>query len=190
MKNFKFSFISALLGALTLGQAKAQTHEHHQNTKVSADTTKKSIPQETHAMVGENHFTIKYYAPAVRGRVIWGGLVSYGQVWVTGAHSATSIEFSQNIKIKGKVVPAGKYAFFTIPNKKTWTIILNKNWEQHLADEYNLNEDVIRIEVKPKKLKQTVERLNYAIEAKTSKNGILTVSWEKIAVNLDFINEP
>jgi len=35
--------------------------------------------------------------------------------------------------IGDKTVPAGKYAFFTIPGKEDWTIIMNKNWRQHLT---------------------------------------------------------
>jgi hypothetical protein len=127
----------------------------------------------------------------VRGRVIWGGLVAYGQVWVTGAHNATSIEFTQDVKINNTVVKAGKYAFFTIPNKNKWTIILNKNWEQHLADEYDQKDDVLRIEVKPEKLKTNVERLNYEVNTKDKgkKTGEIAMSWEKLKVSFSFENQ-
>ena len=169
----------------------AQEHQHEQKTQSKADTTKKSIPSETHAMVGTNHFTIKYHAPAVRGRVIWGGLVAYGQVWVTGAHSATSIEFTQDIKIGNNIVKAGKYAFFTIPDKKSWTVILNKNWEQHLADEYNQKDDVVRFEVKPKKLKEVAERLEYKVnkKGKDKKTAEIEVVWEKLSIAFNFENQ-
>jgi Protein of unknown function (DUF2911) len=163
---------------------KAQDHKHEHTANTVVDTIKGSIAQETHAMVGENHYTIKYYSPAVRGRVIWGGLVAYGQVWVTGAHSATSIEFTKDVKINNTVVKAGKYAFFTIPNKKKWTMIINKNFDQHLADEYDAKDDVVRLEVKPKKQKQLTERLKYEIEAKNAKTAELSVSWEKLKISL------
>jgi hypothetical protein len=169
---------------LLFSLAKAQDHKHHQKENTATtDTIKGSIAQETHAMVGENHFTIKYHSPAVRGRVIWGGLVAYGQVWVTGAHSATSVEFTQDVKINNTVVKAGKYAFFTIPNKKKWTIILNKNWEQHLADEYDQKDDILRFEVKPKKQKQHTERLKYDLETKKDNVGEFAVSWEKLRIS-------
>ncbi len=162
---------------------KAQDHKHHQTKNTVADTIKGSIAQETHAMVGENHFTIKYHSPAVRGRVIWGGLVAYGQVWVTGAHSATSIEFTQDIKIGNTIIKAGKYAFFTIPNKGKWTIIINKNFDQHLADEYDAKDDIVRFEVKSKKQKQLTERLEYDLVAKNNNVADFVVSWEKLKVS-------
>jgi len=83
-------------------------HEHHQPEAASAtqpDNSKKSIPQEAHGNVGDAHISVYYHSPAVRDRVIWGGLVPYGEVWVTGAHSATSIEFSKAIEIEGTTIP-------------------------------------------------------------------------------------
>jgi flagellar biosynthesis component FlhA len=190
MKNIVLYIISSIL-LLFSYLTQAQDHQHHQKSETKADTTKKSIPAETHAMVGANHFTIKYYAPAVRGRVIWGGLVAYGQVWVTGAHSATSIEFTQDIKIGNNIVKAGKYAFFTIPNQKSWTVMLNKNWEQHLADEYDQKDDVLRFEVKPKKQKEIAERLVYEVnkKGKDKKAGEIVVRWEKLSIAFEFENQ-
>lgn len=187
MKNIIFICFSIALFFNSLAQA--QDHKNHQKNEVKADTSKKSIPAETHAIVGKNHYTIKYHSPAVRGRVIWGGLVAYGQVWVTGAHSATSVEFTQDVKIKGKLLKAGKYAFFTIPTKDKWTIIFNKNWEQHLADEYDAKDDVLRFEVKPKKQKETTERLKYDLKKKSDTEGEFAVSWEKLKISFELENQ-
>lgn len=164
-------------------------HEHHTNSPLAQqDTIKGSIQREVHQLVGKNHFTLNYYSPAVRRRMIWGGLVAYDQVWVTGAHRATNVEFTQAIRIDGKVIPAGKYAFFTIPGKKNWTLILNTRWDQHLADEYNAVEDVIRMDVKPEKTKEFFERLKYEIQEDSPEKGTITVSWEKVSAQLEFTN--
>ncbi len=48
----------------------------------------------------------------------------YDEVWVTGAHDATTIEIAKPFVIGGKEIPAGKYAIFTIPGKKEWTVII------------------------------------------------------------------
>ena len=129
---------------------------------------------------------IKYHAPAVRGRMIWGGLVPYGEVWVTGAHSATSWEFDKDIVINDKTIPAGKYAIFTIPNKEKWTVIINKKWEQHLADKYDAKDDVVRMEVAPQVVTANQERLSYAITSESNKSGQLSIGWEKIKVTVPF----
>ena len=88
------------------------------------DTLKGSLKALVTGKIGSTVITINYYSPAVRGRVIWSGLVPMDQVWVTGAHKATSIEFEGPLKVGDVDLPAGKYGFFTIPSKEEWTIII------------------------------------------------------------------
>lgn len=109
------------------------------------DSLKGSLKAKAMGSIGGAGITINYYSPAVRGRIIWGGLVPFDNVWVTGAHSATTIEFDQEVEIGGAVVAPGKYALFTIPGNEQWTLIINKNWDQHLADNYDQKEDVVRV---------------------------------------------
>lgn len=177
MKNITFLF--AFISFAAFGQ-----HDHAKATVVQ-DTIKKSIPKEVHAQFGEAHMMIHYHAPAVRGRVIWGGLIPYGDVWVTGAHSATNWEFNKDIIINDKTIAAGKYAIFTIPGKENWTVIINKNWDQHLADEYDTKDDVIRVTVKPE-LQNHQERLSYALTSADNKKGQLIIAWEKVRITLPF----
>lgn len=161
---------------------KAQ-HAHDTTTKAKT-ANQKSIAQEEHAQIGETHITILYTAPAVRDRIIWGGLVPYGEVWVTGAHRATSIEIDHEFMVDGKKIPAGKYGIFTIPGKDHWTFILNKKWDQHLTDEYNPTEDVLRVEAKPRTLSDVQERLNYTLTELSETEAVLSVSWEKLKINI------
>src|SRR5687768_6623887 len=62
--------------------------------------------------IGTTKITIDYHRPGVKGRAIWGGLVPYDQPWRMGANEATTITFSDPVKVEGKEVPAGKYSFF------------------------------------------------------------------------------
>src|SRR5258708_14335346 len=146
------------------------------------DTTRGSIPSSAEIVIGKARIRINYYSPAVRGRIIWGGLVPYDQVWVTGAHSATAIEFSVPVSIGGKEIKAGKYAFFTIPSKEEWTIIINKNWEQHLADDYNEKDDVARLKA-PVQESQQRERLKYYLVQIDESTMEVTVAWDKVKVS-------
>ncbi|MGV3502548.1 MAG: DUF2911 domain-containing protein [Adhaeribacter sp.] len=98
--------------------------------QAEADTLKGSLKAQASGRIGPAILQISYHSPAVRERVVWGGLVPYKQVWVTGAHRATSLEISQAVRIGGQALPAGKYALFTIPGEKEWTVIVNKNWNQ------------------------------------------------------------
>lgn len=150
------------------------------------DTLKGSLQAVATGKIGNAEITISYYSPAVRGRTIWGGLVAYDNVWVTGAHKATNIKFDKDIKIGDTVVAAGTYAFFTIPGKEEWTIILNKNWNQHLADEYSQADDILRFNVVPEIDENQQERLRYVIERESDTVGEIVMYWEKIEIALPF----
>jgi hypothetical protein len=176
-------FLSVLTTYIVFSQ---HIHESATETKMPTDTIKKSIPKEVHAQLGDAHHMIYYYAPAVRGRAIWGGLVPFGEVWVTGAHRATNWEFDKDIIIGKQRIPAGKYGVFTIPGKKEWVFILNKNWDQHLADDYKASEDVIRISIKPDKSNRLQERLTYYLNEVKGKQNELVMSWEKIRIKVPF----
>ena len=136
-------------------------------------------------MIGNNHVHMEYSAPSVRGRAIWGELVPYHKIWVTGAHMATSLQFNSDLKIAGNVIPAGKYAFFTIPGEKEWTIIINKNWNQHQADDYNMADDAVRFMVTPEFLNEPVEELKFEVIQAGDKNGKIVFQWEKLKFSID-----
>ncbi len=151
-------------------------------TVISKDTAKGSLPYEVRTSVGKAAININYYAPAVRGRVIWGGLVPYDAVWVTGAHSATSLQVNRDFQVGNKTINAGKYAIFTIPGREEWTVIINKRWNQHLADDYKEAEDLVRVKVKPQTTEGVTERLKYGIEKTGENTANIIISWEKLRV--------
>jgi hypothetical protein len=154
--------------ALSVVGAQAQKEEACYNPNAVKDSTKKSIKSIAEGKIGAATFTLNYHSPGVRKRIIWGGLVPFDEVWVTGAHDATTLTFDKDVLLGGVRVPAGKYALFTIPGEKEWTVVINKHWKQHLASEYDEKDDVVRIRVKPQENAHT-ERLQYFIEPKKEK---------------------
>lgn len=163
--------------------------DHSQHQTATAPAASKSPKTEAMAMVGGNHIHIDYSSPSVRGRQIFGGLVGFGEVWSTGAHKATSIKFDKNVLIGGKEIPAGKYGFFTIPGETEWTLILNKVWDMHLADDYNPAEDIIRMTVTPEILTETVESLTYTVTEKSANTAEISMAWDKTKVSFEVINK-
>jgi hypothetical protein len=154
------------------------------NQGLLEDTIKGSARREANGKIGNTDITVNYGSPGVRGRVIWNGLVSYDQVWVSGSHWATAVIFSQDVLVEGIVIPAGMYGLFTIPGKDEWTLILNKNYDMHLADGYEESEDLVRVKVKPENLENTVQRLTYGIESASDTTGFISLSWDKIKVKM------
>jgi hypothetical protein len=80
--------------------------------------------------------------------------------------------------------PGRQYAIFTIPGKDKWTFILNKNWNQHLADDYDSKDDVTRLAITPKNLSKIQERLEYSIKELSETEYVLEISWEKIKIGV------
>lgn len=118
--------------------------------------------------------SINYSSPSVKGRVIWGGLVPFNKIWRAGANAATTIETDKDLTIEGSKLPAGKYAFFVIPNEKECVLIFNKVAKQSGTYDYNQKEDQLRVTVKQNASDTNVESLVYTI----NKNNIV-LSWEK-----------
>ena len=185
MKKKFYLLLLIIATAFSVTAQEQKKEEVCYNPNLVKDTAKKSIKSMAFAIVNGDSIKINYHSPGVRKRIIWGGLVPYDEVWVTGAHDATTLEMPKPFIVNGKEIPAGKYAFFTIPGKKEWTLIINKNWKQHLATEYDEKDDIIRIKVTPKKVNHT-ERLQYFIETGKSETGKVAVAWEKIRVEFDF----
>lgn len=88
---------------------------------------------------------VTYSRPATKDRELFGKLVPYGKVWRTGANESTEIKFYQDVTVGGTLVKAGTYAMFTIPEKDSWTIILNSNLDYWGAYSYKAEKDVYKI---------------------------------------------
>ncbi len=168
-------------------QQEKKAEEVCYNPNAKGDTSKRSIKSAAVGKIGDASITINYHSPGVRGRTIWGGLVPYNEVWVTGAHNATNIEIDKDFIVGGTRISKGKYALFTIPGKDEWTIIINKNWEQHLTDDYLEKEDIVRIKVKPELLKDNIERLQYYIDEKKDTKGVIAMAWEKVKLAFELM---
>jgi hypothetical protein len=152
---------------------------------IEEDTLKGSPLRTAMSTINGTHVHINYSSPGVKGRIVWGGLVGYDKVWVAGAHRATNVQFNRDVEINGKKIAAGKYAFFIIPGKEKWTVILNARSDQHLADEYNVTEDIVRSEVKPGENVMT-PRLTYSVNKINDNSGEIVMQWEKIIVRTPF----
>lgn len=152
---------------------------------IKEDTLKGSPPRVAMNTIAGTHVHIAYSSPGVRNRVIWGGLVAYDEVWAAGAHHATQVRFYKDVLIDEKKIAAGTYALFMIPGKEKWTVLLNSRYDQHMSDEYNEAEDIVRVQVSPEQHPIT-PRLTYKVEKNSDTSGFIMMTWEKLSVRLPF----
>jgi tetratricopeptide (TPR) repeat protein len=132
--------------------------------------------------IGVTDVSITYHRPAVNKRKIWGGLVQYDSLWRAGANENTTIAFSTPVKVEGKALPAGTYAFYAIPSASQWTLIFSKFTGDWGGYNYDAAEDVLRVNVTPQPASEPQERLQYTFDDVTNSSGIVSLRWEKLRV--------
>src|SRR5215471_8420832 len=126
--------------------------------------------------------TIKYGAPSVRGRQIFGdgGLVAKDgtyPIWRAGANAATTLTTGADLDIGGLYVPAGTYTLYVlVSDPDNWQLIVNRQTRQggHI---YNARLDLGRVEMKMDKPKVLVEKLRWLM-ATTGNTGTIRLEWE------------
>ena len=145
------------------------------------DTPKKPLspPAKAEATVKGKKITVDYSAPSRRGRVIMGDLVPYGKVWRTGANAATTLTTDADLMIGSLHVPAGKYTLYTIPGQKDWTLIVNKQTGQWGSNNYDEKQDLGRVKMNVKKVKDTVETFKIGIDERS-----LWLNWENTSASV------
>lgn len=135
------------------------------------------------AIMGDTYLHVAYSRPFKRGRVIFGGLVGYNQVWPMGAHHATEITLTGPVMIAGQRLEAGTYALFATPDPETWTIHVNRTLGMHMADLYDSANDVLTIEAPVETLSETVQQ--HTIDFEPNGSGMdLRVSWDQTRVRV------
>lgn len=133
--------------------------------------------------VGLTDVTIVYSRPSKKGRTIMGELVPYGKVWRTGANATTKITFSDDVKIGGKDLAAGTYAFWTIPGESEWTVIFSKDIKGG-AGNYQESEDALRVNVKSSKIAETVETFVIMIADNKPNFANIQIMWENTLIHV------
>jgi hypothetical protein len=120
----------------------------------------------------------------VNDRDIFGGLVPYDTVWRTGANESTAITFSDDVLIEGERVEAGTYSLYTLPGEDMWSIIINDklSW----GTQYDMNEDVLRVEVEPEE-SSTMEQMMIYFENISADSGHMIIHWAdtRLAVQIE-----
>jgi len=136
--------------------------------------------------VGLTDIRVEYSSPGVKDRKVFGDLVPYGELWRTGANSATKITFSKDVTIGGTTVKAGTYALLTIPKTGKWTLILNNDSALAGTRGYDEKKDVVRAEVSTRSIPKR-ERMTFVFDGTTDNGTDLTLEWSSLAVVIPIV---
>ena len=120
---------------------------------------------------------VDYGQPSKRGRVIWGELVPWGELWRTGANRATHFETDTPLRIGDVDVPAGTYTLYSIPEEDGGTLIINRQTGQG-GTTYNEEMDLGRVPMERSTTDETVGDFTISIEGAGS-DGSLQLIWDQ-----------
>lgn len=146
-------------------------------------------PQPSPTQIVKQNFStgsieINYSRPSVKGRKVFGDLVPFGKVWRTGANSATTLTFSDDVTIGGKEIKAGKYGLLSIPDKTDWTLIITKDLDVTSPAAYKPENDVVRVSAKAYPMPMAIENFTIVIGDITGNSCNLELIWDKTVVTL------
>ena len=144
-----------------------------------------SPSQEATLTVAGKTLSIKYSAPSVRGRQVFGdgGVVSHDKtypVWRAGANRATAFHTDEDLNVGGHVVPAGDYTLFVLVKEpEAWQLIINKQTGQWGLT-YKEDQDLARVPMDMSKPAAPVETLKYTLTNDQSTPALvkLTLAWD------------
>lgn len=127
--------------------------------------------------------SINYGRPAARGRKIFGSLVPFNQVWRTGANEVTTLKTELDVTLGGVNIPKGMYSLFTLPSKKSWLLIINKETGQN-GLVYHPRLDLARVKLQKRELSGYTERFTISLDKTDNESGVLKLEWEKTSLSV------
>jgi hypothetical protein len=126
---------------------------------------------------------VVYGRPLKKGRTMLGDKEPYGKVWRTGANETTEIKLYKDVTFGDKLIPAGTYSLYSIPDKSEWTIIFNSKLDTWGAYEYDESKDVARIKVPAGKTDAEVEAFTIVFDGGNG-TGTMVLAWENTSVKI------
>jgi len=148
-----------------------------------------SPPAQTEATIGGKTLTIKYSAPSVHNRKIFGpdGRISQDgtyPVWRAGANSATSFHTDADLDIGGLKVPKGDYTIFVlIEDPEHWQLIINKQTHQWGLT-YNQGMDLGRVKMSMSKPAAKIETYKMTLSSTGADTGKLQLEWDNYVASV------
>jgi hypothetical protein len=138
---------------------------------------------KTMQTVGLTDITVEYSRPSAKGREIFAadGLVPYGDVWRTGANSATKISFSDKVKVGDTELAAGDYAILTKPAANQWEVMFfpyeGGNWGSYVE-----KTPAATVTAKPMKSNSSTESFLIYFDKLTNTGAHLKMAWANTSV--------
>jgi hypothetical protein len=143
-----------------------------------------SPPDTVRATINGANIAVAYSRPLKRGRVIFGEVVPWNQVWRTGANAATMFTTDKDLVFGNTVVPAGKYTLWSLPTPTGGKLIINSETGQWGTD-YHADKDFTRLDLTARQLATPVEQFVIGVVPQST-GGLLRFAWDDREYSIPF----
>ena len=143
-----------------------------------------SVRDTVKATAGGAALWVDYGRPSKRGRVVYGGVVPYGELWRTGANAATQFRTDRALDFEGAVLQPGTYTLWTLPTSGGWKLVVNSETGQW-GTEHKPDKDMLKLDMKVEALPEAVERFTISIEPVID-GGELRLDWDTTRASVRF----
>jgi hypothetical protein len=127
---------------------------------------------------------VTYSRPLLKGRSV-NELAPNGKVWRTGANEAAEITFFKDMNLGQTKIKAGTYTLYTIPEKDSYTVIINKDLNVWGAYFYKQENDVARLSVPVTEATESLEAFSMVF-TKADDGIVLNMGWGKMRLAVPF----
>ena len=134
--------------------------------------------------VGLLDINLDYSRPSKKGRTIFGNIVPFDQIWRTGANQATSISFSDDVKINNQLVEAGEYHIYSVPRENSLDLVIYKKTDAW-GSLKSFDESLIKARVSSDfyDLPFSIETFTISFGDISNAGASLNISWDnKVAI--------
>tara|TARA_B100000003_G_C10917148_1_gene365757 strand:+ start:451 stop:1296 length:846 start_codon:yes stop_codon:yes gene_type:complete len=134
--------------------------------------------------VGLVNINLDYSRPSKKGRTIFGNIVPFDQIWRTGANQATSISFSDDVKINNQLVEAGEYHVYSVPRENSLDLVIYKKTDAW-GSLKSFDESLIKARVTSNfyDLPFSIETFTISFGDISNAGASLNISWDnKVAI--------
>ncbi|HEX4602455.1 MAG TPA: DUF2911 domain-containing protein [Candidatus Angelobacter sp.] len=192
--------IYALL-VIVMFAALAQITPAQERSEIAIPPNGNNEKAEVSQWIGLVKVTINYHSPNLHGGGgtdrsghIWGEVVHYGFIdegfgptkaapWRAGANETTTISFSHDVKLDGKMMKAGTYGLFLDVEKEgPWQWIFSTNSAGWGSFQYDPKEDVLRAPATPAAAAHT-EFLTYGFDERKPDSAVAFLQWDEKRVS-------
>jgi hypothetical protein len=137
--------------------------------------------------LGMGEVVINYSRPSKRDRIIFGGLISYNEIWRLGANKNTTFQCSEDLFFGSDTLLTGTYALYAIPKEEAWELVFYAEYDNWgTPEEWIESKVALRVTADLSSSAERVETLTMSIDDITTNGAVLSISWDEVHVRVPF----